>query len=269
MLLYLLYFRCQRRAIRELSEKAPQPDPATKRYKEILTRKLARAKLFYRALIKNVKESFERRMVSLKSVIEVTKCCRDERYHDHPELSQAALNKMRSMDEVWDAFSRRTSWYNSEMVEGVVMLLGDKDDQKHLQEYREKQTSLLHHLNNAERSKEAKIILKLDEEFKHFTNEMMGQVRLAICDLLDCQACALDKEEGCVKITLFIPAEVVEDAFPLSPSMRDTFKKAFPTMISITYRKMTEKFEVILHLQVFAVYITFLSCVLYTVENGC
>ena len=172
------------------------------------------------------------------------------------------------MGELWDAFSH-TSWYNSGMVEGVVWVLGDKDDKKYCEKYQAKKESLLRLLDIPPLCKEAKIIIKLEEEFKYFPNERMELVRLAICDLLNCQACALDKEEGCVKITLSIPANVAEDAFPFSPSMRGAFQKVFPTMISITYENMTEKFEVILNLQVFAVYITFLSCVLFTVENGC
>ena len=223
-----------------------QPDLVRMRYKRILTRKLQRVRLFYDVLIKNGRESFMTRFVPVNEVIEAAERNRDKYHYDHQNFSQATLERMSSMNEIWDAFSQHTSWYKSEMVEGVVRFLGNEADKKNLKEYLEKRESLLHHLNSPQHSKEAAITLKLEEEFGKFTKERMELVCLAICDLLECHTCALDKEEGCVKITLSIPADVAEDAFPLSPAMRDTLQKVFPTIISVAYRDIIMPFEVIL-----------------------
>ena len=223
-----------------------QPDPAGKRYRRMLAQKLRRVRLFYDVLIKNGKESFMTQMVPVNKVIELAKRNRDRYHYDQRNFSQAALERMRSMDEIWDAFGQHTSWYDSEMVEAVVRLLGNETDEKHLKEYLEERGRLLCHLNNPQHSSEAVMDIKLEEDFEHFTKQRMELVRLAIYDLLECHTCALDKEEGCVKITLSIPADVAEDALPLSPAMRDDFQKVLPTMISVTCGDITEKFEVIL-----------------------
>ena len=221
-----------------------QPDDAQNRYTRLLALKLRQVRLSYKVLIKNGKESFKMRDVPVSEVIEVV-IHNHDKYYDHRNINKAALEKMKSMDEIWDAFSQHTSWYNSEMVEAVVKLHGKETDKKHLDDYLTERKSLLHHLNIPQHSREAALTLKLQDNFEHFTNEKIELVRLAICDLLECQVCALDKKHGCVEITLFIPANVAENAFPLSSSMKKAFQKMFPTLISVTCRDIIEKFEVI------------------------
>ena len=203
----------------------------------VLKRKLQRQAVLYKALLEHGQKSFKRRVVPLQKIAEVAR-----KYHDKPNFSHAALSKWASMDAVWNAFKEHTSWYNSEIVEAVITIWGDDSDKKSLKEFQEDRKNFAHFV--CEDGKEAKMVLKLDEDFKQFTEEKLEQVCLTLCDLLNTTTCPLDVQEGCVKITMSIAAEVAEDVFPLSPAMKKAFQKAFPTLISISCGRTTEIFEV-------------------------
>ena len=179
-------------------------------------------------------------MVPLQKIAEAAKT-----YHDQPKLSHTALKKLASMDEIWARFKEHTSWYNSELVEAVVMLHGDDNDLKNLEEFKKDRTALVRYLgDNSDQRKKTQMILKLEEDFNQFSDERLEQVCLTLCDLLETKTCPLDVQEGCVKITVSIPVDVAEDVFPLSPAMLKAFQKAFPTLISISCGRTVETFEV-------------------------
>ena len=216
------------------------PPSADQHFEKLLKRKLRRTRTLYQVLLKRGHESFKKRMVPLKEILEVAKT-----YHDQPKLSHTDLSKMASMDEIWASFKEHTSWYHSELVEAVVMLHGDDNDQKNLEEFKKVRTALVRYLgDNSDQRKKSQMILKVEEDFDQFSDERLEQVCLTLCDLLETKTCPLDVQEGCVKITMSIPAEVAEDVFPLSPAMKKAFQKAFPTLVSISCGRTTEKFEV-------------------------
>ena len=216
------------------------PPSTDQRFEKLFKQKLRRTRTLYQALLKRGQESFKKRMVPLPKIVEAAKI-----YHDQLKLSHTALNKLASMDEMWVRFKEHTSWYNSEIVEAVVMLHGDDNDKKNLEEFKKDRTNLVRYLgDNSDQGKKIQMILKLEEDFDQFSNERLEQVCLTLCDLLETTTCPLDVQEGCVKITMSIPVDVAEDVFPLSPAMVKAFQKAFPTLISISCGRIVETFEV-------------------------
>lgn len=192
--------------------------------------------------MEHAQESFKRPEISLQKVLAVAK-----EYPDQLKLSCTALDNLKSVDEVWDTLKQKehTSWFNSEVVEDLVKHYGDVNDRENLREFQEDRKKLLFFMgDNEERGKKSIIVLKLEEEFQHFTEEKLKAVCMILCDLLNTTTCPLKVREGCVEITLSILAVAAEDFFPLSPAMKMAFLKAFPTLISISCGKNTETFEV-------------------------
>ena len=114
-----------------------------------------------------------------------------------------------------------------------------------MKEFKKELAELKHFLNgSSDQRRKVTMILKLKEKFDEFSYVRLKQVCLALCFLLKTAACPLDVQEGCVKITVTIPAVVAEDVFPFSPAMSKAFKKAFPTLISVSYGRLVEIFEV-------------------------
>ena len=216
----------------------PSPDQLFD--KKLFKRKLAATRLSYKKLLEDAQKSFKQRNVPIQKIAKAASYA----YHEKPELSPEALSKM-SKDEVWASFEKHTAWYEYGVVEAEVTLHGNDSDKENLKEFKKDLTRLVNWVrDNPEHGKDAKVSLKLEEDFKQFTEEKLEQVCLTVCDLLETKTCPLDVQEGCVKITMSIPAEVAEDVFPLSPAMREAFQKAFPTLISVSCGRTTEIFEV-------------------------
>ena len=196
-----------------------------RKFENLTKRKLRRMQTCYSAVVKQVKESFKTRRVSVQEVTETT-----DRYHDHPEV--IALKGVSTMDGVWKEFKKHTKWYNSEVVEGVIDVLGGRQDRRNLEEFRESRRKFLRHLySNPDQCPQAQIILKMEENFAHFSDKRLEQVRLTLCDLLDgTKPCPINVEEGCVKATFAIPIDVAMKYFPLTSSMERKFHKALPTL---------------------------------------
>ena len=236
------------------------PPSIDRRFEELFKRKLAATRLSYASLLKDAQESFKQHDVPVQGIAEAASYA----YKKQPELSPIALSSMHK-NEVWASFKKHTAWYNCGVVEAVVRLHGNVQDKKNLEEFKKDRTRLVHWLQeNPEHGKDAKVILKLEEEFKEFSNERLEQVCLTVCDLLETKTCPLDVQEGCVKVTMSIPVDVAEDVFPLSPAMLRSFQKTFPTLMSISCGRITETFEVstalcyryVLYLNTFCVQIT-------------
>ena len=200
------------------------------KFGNLTTRKLRRMQAYYSAVLKQAKESFKTRNVSVQEVTETT-----DRYNDQPEV--AALKGVSTMDGVWDKFKKHTKWYNSEVVEAVIDVSGGEQDKKTLEKFWESRRSFLRHLDsNPDQQRKAQIILKLEENFEHFSDERLGQVCLTLCDLLEgTKPCLIKVEEGCVKATFAIPIDVAVKYFPLSSSMKRKFRKALPTLVRVNY----------------------------------
>ena len=199
---------------------------------EILTkRKLRRMQTCYSAVVKQIKESFKTRKVSVQKVTETT-----DRYNDQPEV--AALKGVSTMDGVWENFKKHTKWYNSDVVEAVIDESGGEQDRKTLEKFRESRRSFLRHLDssNPDQRRKAQVTLKLEENFEHFSDKRLEQVCFTICDLLDgSKVCPINVEEGCVKATFAIPIDVAVKYFPLSSSMERKFRKALPTLVRVNH----------------------------------
>ena len=200
-----------------------------------------RSKAAYLALLEHGQKSFTERGISKQKVAEVAKI-----YPDQRKLSHTALSRMASMDKVWVSFKKHTSWYNSELVEAVVKIHGAESDLRNLEEFKNELSQLKPYLNGtSDHRKVTTRVLKLEEEFAKFSHKRLKQVCLALCHLLKTTVCPLNLEDGCVELTVSIPVNVAENVFPLSSMMKNAFKKALPTLISIRHGERTvETFEV-------------------------
>lgn len=220
-------------------QQTPTSHSTDQHFENLFKRKLRKAKVSYSVLLKFGQESFVKRMVSVQDIAEVAKI-----YPDQPELSHTTLSRMKSVDEVWVTFRKHTSWYNSELVEAVVRLYGGESNQEHLKVFERDRTSFVHYLgHNSDQRKRTTMILKLEEDFNQFSKKRLEQVCLTLCDLLETNTCPLDVEEGCIKITISVSADVAENVFPLPPTLKKALQKAFPTLISISCGRTLETFE--------------------------
>ena len=208
-----------------------------RRFEQLLGLKLRRTRMSYKVLLKQSQESFKKKMATLEPIEEVIKL-----YPEQPGISDRVFG---SVDEVWGSFEEHTSWYNSELVEAVIRMHGSDRDQKNLGEFKNDRSKLIRHMDsNFDQSEKITMILKLEENFNRFSDERLEQVRLTLCDVLETTTCSLDRQEGCVKVTMSIPMEVADSIFPLSPARKKAFHKVLPTLISISCGKFTTNFEV-------------------------
>ena len=199
-------------------------------FQNLTKMKLRKMKMCYKAVLKHAEESFKRRNVSVQEVTETV-----DTYHDHPEVT--ALKGVSTMDGVWEEFKKHTKWYNSEVAEGVIDVLGVKQDRRNLETFRKCLRKFLRHLDsNPDQCRRAQITLKMEENFEHFSDKRLEQVCLTLCDLSDgTKPNPINVEEGCVKATFAIPIDVAVKYFPLSSSMERKFRKALPTLVRVNY----------------------------------
>lgn len=217
---------------------APQSDDQL--FEKLIKWKLRKTRLSYRIFLKRCQESFKKKTVTVQQIAKEAKL-----YSEQPGISYTALSRLTSMDAIWASFEEHTSWCNSELVEAVVGLYGDERDQRNLEEFKSDRMKLVCHMDStSDGSEKATMILKLEEDFNHFSPERLDQVRLTLCDLLETITCPLDKQEGCVVVTMSIAVKVAEDTFPLSPARKKAFHNSLPTLIYISCGGVTTSFDV-------------------------
>ena len=165
-------------------------------------------------------------------------------FADSPSQLEIGLSTAKSWDSVWKYLDAYTGWENSKPIEMLTMEKGSERDSQNLDEFTHKRKWLLKLLEMKYDKRTKELVLELDEDYDEFKGENIEVMRLQLCNLLACHVTVLKVERGCVMITVAIPAETAEDIFPLSPAMREEFRQAFPSIISVKCGKINEKFEV-------------------------
>ena len=163
---------------------------------------------------------------------------------NYPLQLKTGMSSAQSWDDVWHYLDTYTGWENSRPIEMLVKEKGSKKDEENLSEFLHKREWFLEVLKMKYDERMKELVLKLDEDYDEFKCENIEVVQLRLCCLLRCLVTWLKVERGCVKITVAIPAETAEDVFPLSPTMREEFQRAFPSIISVTCGKIKEPFAV-------------------------
>ena len=163
---------------------------------------------------------------------------------DNPSQLKTGVATAQSSESVWSYLDKYSGWVNSRPIEMLAIKKGNDSDKENNDEFIRKRNWLLVLLkkNYNERTKE--LILKLDVDYDEFKDENLEVVQFHLCSLLACHVTVLKVERGCVKITVAIPAETAEDIFPLSPTMREEFRQAFPSIMFVKCGKNEVLFEV-------------------------
>ena len=165
-------------------------------------------------------------------------------YADSPSQLEIGLRTAKSWDSVWKYLNTYTGWENSRPIEILAIEKGSERDSQNLDEFTDTRKWLLELLKKNYNKRTKELVLELDEDYDEFNEKNLEVVRLQLCYLLKCHVTVLKVERGCVMITVAIPAETAEDIFPLSPAMREEFRQAFPSIISVICGKNEKRFEV-------------------------
>ena len=163
---------------------------------------------------------------------------------NYPLQLKTGISTAQSWDDVWHYLDKNTGWENSRPIETITAMKGSKRDKENLEEFLHMRKWLLELLENKYDKRTKELVLKLDQNYDEFKDENLEVVQLRLCTLLKCDVTVLKKKRGCVMITVAIPAETAEDIFPLSPAMREEFRQAFPSIMSVKCGKNEESFEV-------------------------
>ena len=166
----------------------------------------------------------------------------------YPPQLKRGLSTATSWDSAWYYLDKYTWWGNSRPIEVLASEKGNEKDEEYLREFIRKRMWVLKMLmkNTKYDERARQLVLKLDvdyNEFNEFNDENIEVVRRSLNTLLYCDVDVLKVEKGCVKITVTIPSTIAEDTFPLSPTKKEKFQRAFPFIISVTCGKI-ESFAV-------------------------
>ena len=163
---------------------------------------------------------------------------------NYPSQLKTGISTAQSWDSIWHYLDTYTGWKNSRPIEMLALQKGSERDKENLDQFTCKRKWLLELLEMKYDKRTKELVLKLDMDYNKFKDENLEVVRLHLCTLLLCHVAVLKIERGCVMITVAIPAETAEDVFPLFPTMREEFQRAFPSIIHVTCGKIKESFAV-------------------------
>ena len=144
------------------------------------------------------------------------------------------------IDNVFRELKDYYSWFNYDLIGGIIDAFCDKDDdlKMELSDYKENMKQYCENrlcqfpdsLNGfgEHRDNNKPYIFKIDKEWSLMRLSELDAIKSIICDVLKLKRVALflrSVENGCVEVTFGVPEPVADIVFPPSRDQVDTFKK--------------------------------------------
>lgn len=182
--------------------------------------------LEFLSLLTQVHESFKK-SVDLDALVLVLK--RDDvlvfEEHD-PELASA-----KDISQVFHVIRPHCSYFNFEMLQTIIRLLGSKHDKQILEKYIQAFSNYCKAMPCAEKicgtaqanSKRTKLIFKLQFNREEFKTDQMQSIKITIAHHLRIQTSSLYLRhitEGCVELEFLVPTFLCKRIFPLTDAQK-------------------------------------------------
>ena len=205
---------------------------------------IEKTEIAFIALRNKIRKICMEQEVSIQAIADIVLPCiqRDDTY---PPEFEEGIKVEKSIKKLWDNIEKYTAWYRSIPIEkiGIIVAKLSMDD---LENFMAERRWLFKLMEDKYKDKKTKVIkLKIDEDFKRFTDEDLKMVQITMCNVLrNTNITAFTTEKGCVLISLAVPVAVAVNTFPLSPAMCEEFWQAFPSIISLACGNYITEFKV-------------------------